>query len=346
MLKVFEAFAGIGSQTIALKRLNIDHEVIAISEIDKFAIKSYEALNGKVNNLGDISKIQIEDVPDHDLFTYSFPCQDISTAGKQKGFEVNSGSRSGLLWECQKIIKAKKPKFLLMENVAAITHTKNKDNLRIFLKWLSDQGYRNYYKILNVKDYRIPQNRRRFFCVSIRKDVNIDFKFPDKQELKYSVKDFVDYKNTNRRFFRNEHKKYFNQLKESDLKFSELGLFRDTKFNKIIILCDMTEIFNIKLFGFGSKYIYSIKGISPTITTFAYENHFWELKGGLFSIESFKLMGFTEEEFKKCNKVNSDTQLIKQAGNSIVINVLEAIFKSLFIDSQYLNTRENGTNER
>ena len=106
MIKVFEAFAGYGSQSLALERLNIPHEVVCISEIDKYAIKAYEALHGAVRNLGDISKINEFEVPEHDLFTYSFPCQDISVAGLQKG--ITESTRSGLLWECERIIKAKK----------------------------------------------------------------------------------------------------------------------------------------------------------------------------------------------------------------------------------------------
>lgn len=108
MLRVFEAFAGIGTQRMALRNLGIPHEVVAIAEIDKFAIKSYEAIHGPVNNLGDISKINPDNIPDHDLFTYSFPCQDISVAGKQAGLDIDSGTRSGLLWECQKVIATKK----------------------------------------------------------------------------------------------------------------------------------------------------------------------------------------------------------------------------------------------
>lgn len=109
MIKVFEAFSGYGSQSLALERLNIEHEVVCISEIDKYAIQAYEALHGPVKNLGDISKIKAENAPEHDLFTYSFPCQDISVAGNQKGL-IEGKTRSGLLWECERIIEAKKPK--------------------------------------------------------------------------------------------------------------------------------------------------------------------------------------------------------------------------------------------
>ena len=147
--------------------LGIEHEVVAIAEIDKYAVASYEAIHGDYPNLGDISKIDPNDIPNHDLFTYSFPCQDISVAGKQKGLDMDSGTRSGLLWECQKVIDAKKPKYLLMENVKNIVGKKHKHNFDKWLEWLEQQGYSNYWQVLNAKDYGVPQNRERVFCVSI-----------------------------------------------------------------------------------------------------------------------------------------------------------------------------------
>ena len=102
-IKVFEAFSGYGSQSMSLRNIKAPYEVVAISEIDKYSIKAYEALHGNTLNLGDISKIDIEDIPNHDLFTYSFPCQDLSVAGKQAG--LGKGTRSGLLYECARIIE-------------------------------------------------------------------------------------------------------------------------------------------------------------------------------------------------------------------------------------------------
>lgn len=166
-LKVFEAFAGVGSQRMALRNLGIPHEVVAIAEIEKFAIASYEAIHGKVNNLGDISTVATDEIPDHDIFTYSFPCQDISVEGKQAGLDVNSGTRSGILWECQKVISSKKPKYLLLENVKNLVGKRHKANFDLWLEWLSGQGYTNYWQVLNAKDYGIPQNRARVFVVSI-----------------------------------------------------------------------------------------------------------------------------------------------------------------------------------
>lgn len=101
-IRVIELFAGIGAQHQALKQANIPHDVVAISEIDPGAVRAYEAIHGKVNNLGDITKV--EHLPDCDLLTYSFPCQDLSVAGKRKGMAKGSGTRSGLLWEVERLL--------------------------------------------------------------------------------------------------------------------------------------------------------------------------------------------------------------------------------------------------
>lgn len=125
-LKVFTAFSGYDSQCMALDRMKINYELVGRSEIDKYAIMAHNAIypQYKDRNFGDISKIDWENVPDFDLFTYSFPCTDISIAGQQKGLEEGSGTRSGLLWECKKAIELKRPKYLLMENVKALIQKK------------------------------------------------------------------------------------------------------------------------------------------------------------------------------------------------------------------------------
>lgn len=171
-MKVFAAFAGYGSQELALKRYNIPFEHVGISEIDKYAIQGHEVLHGKVKNYGDVSKIDVEELPNMDLFTYSFPCQDISNAGKQRGFEKDSGTRSSLLWECERIIEAKKPMFLMMENVKNLVGKNNKPHFDKWLEVLESFGYNNYWKVINAKWCGVPQNRERVFCVSIRKDAD------------------------------------------------------------------------------------------------------------------------------------------------------------------------------
>lgn len=191
MIKVFEAFAGIGTQRMALKRAGIEHEVVGIAEIDKFAIKSYEAIHGETYNVGDISEVSKDDIPSHDLFTYSFPCQDISVAGKQGGLDKGSGTRSSLLWECNRVIETIKPKYLLMENVKNLVGKKHKPNFEKWLEHLEDLGYTNYWEVLNAKDYGIPQNRERVFVVSILGD-HQPYEFPKPVKLELRLKDVLE----------------------------------------------------------------------------------------------------------------------------------------------------------
>lgn len=193
-IRVFEAFAGYGSQSMALRRLGIDFEVVGISEIDKYAIQAYMAVHGDTPNYGDISKIDWSSVPDFDFLTYSFPCTDISTAGQQKGLAEGSGTRSSLLWECRKAIEAKRPKYLLMENVKNLVSKKFTPYLKEWIRFLEGQGYSNYTKVLNAKDFGVPQNRERVFMVSILGEVSFHFPKPFTLEkrLKYVLEKDVD----------------------------------------------------------------------------------------------------------------------------------------------------------
>lgn len=175
---------------MALKRLGIDFEVVGISEIDKYAIQAYNAVHGETRNYGDISKINWDDVPNFEFFTYSFPCTDISSAGQKKGLEEGSGTRSSLLWECKKAIEAKRPKYLMMENVKALTSKKFIPYLKMWLNYLSKLGYSNYTQVLNAKDYGVPQNRDRVFVVSVLGDES--YTFPSPFELKLRLKDVLE----------------------------------------------------------------------------------------------------------------------------------------------------------
>lgn len=179
-LKVFTAFSGYDSQCMALDRLGIDYELVGWSEIDKYAIMAHNAVfpQYKNRNFGDISKIDWGNVPNFDLFTYSFPCTDISSAGQQKGLEEGSGTRSGLLWECKKAIELKRPKYLLMENVKALAQKKFLPYLHKWHLFLTQMGYTNFTQILNSKNFGVPQNRERIFMISILGDAWFDFPKP------------------------------------------------------------------------------------------------------------------------------------------------------------------------
>lgn len=201
-LKVATAFSGYDSQKMALERLHnafpdFCFELVAWSEIDENAIAAHNAIfpEDKSKNLGDISKIDWAKAPDFDLFTYSFPCQDISASGKQRGFEEGTGTRSSLLWECKKTIEAKKPRYLMMENVKALVSAKFLPFLRQWQSWLHGQGYENFTQILNACDYEVPQNRERVFMISIlRTDSNPypSYYFPKKLKLEKRIKHILE----------------------------------------------------------------------------------------------------------------------------------------------------------
>lgn len=196
-------FSGYDSQCLALDRLkeqhpDFDYELLCWSEIDKYAIQAHNLIYPQWadRNLGDVSKIDWERHPeckDCDILTYSFPCTDISAAGRQAGFEQGSGTRSGLLWECEKAIKVLRPKYLLMENVKALV---SKKFMPYFQEWISlvddELGYKSYWKILNATDFGIPQNRERVFMISIRGDIMRDYDFPEPFPLTKTLDDVLE----------------------------------------------------------------------------------------------------------------------------------------------------------
>ena len=195
-LRVFEAFAGYGSQAMALNRVKeenpeFDYKVVGISEIDKYALQAYEAVHGHCPNFGDICVIDWNQVPDFDLFTYSFPCTDISNAGKQAGLSEGSGTRSGLLWECRRAIEIKRPKYLLMENVKALVGKKFIGEFEKWLAELAEFGYVSYWEVMNAKNFGVPQNRERVFCLSVLGE-HEPFEFPKEEELNKRLKDVLE----------------------------------------------------------------------------------------------------------------------------------------------------------
>jgi len=182
---------------MALKRAGIRFIHVAVSEIDKYAYAAYCAIHGDTPNLGDIRKIK--HLPECDLLTYSFPCQDISIAGNGKGFSEGSDTRSGLLWEVKRLLLDMKergclPNILLMENVDAIVNSKNVRNFNLWIRFLSDMGYTSSWKILNAKDFDIPQNRARCYMVSCLDGTHFEFpkEIPKIRHLKDVLEDDVD----------------------------------------------------------------------------------------------------------------------------------------------------------
>ena len=375
-LTVNELFAGIGAVRKALINQNIPHEIVGISEIDKYAIKSYEAMYGKTRNYGDISKVERLDYAD--LWTYGFPCQDISLAGDMKGI-VREETRSGLLHEVERLLEVAKeegtlPKFLIMENVKNLVSKKFIGDFQRWIDKLSDLGYTTEWKVLIASDYGIPQRRERVFAVSVRKDKG-GYSFPEPMLLEKKFRDLLEEEVEGKYFLRKEMFEYFerhsrecgdNFIQEKTC--NQVGMLVGDKWAKQherssrvwgtdslcptlttctgggqevkIIVQEATkkgydidekgDSIDIAYINQNKRRARVDKERAHTITTSPQIGTLTD--HGVRKLtprECFRLMGFSDGDFNKAQAVCSDTQLYKQAGNSIVVQVLEGILKNL-----------------
>lgn len=197
-IRLIELFGGISCQAQALLNLGVDFENYRYCDFDKYACQSHNEIMGTNDKPSDITKWKGEDlgICDTDkycyIMTYSFPCTDLSTAGKMAGMEKGSGTRSGLLWEVERLLKEcnELPQVLLMENVPQVHGKKNKASFDEWCQFLESLGYKNYWKDLNAKDYGVPQSRNRCFMVSLLGDYS--YQFPKPIELKLKLQDLLE----------------------------------------------------------------------------------------------------------------------------------------------------------
>lgn len=220
-LRVFEAFSGYGSQSLAFKYLQDLHpdfafEVVGISDIEESAVTAYHLIHGAhIRNYGDITKIDWSQVPDFDFISWSSPCTDFSMAGLRLGGEEGSGTRSSLIFQERRMLEAKHPKYVMLENVKGLL---TKTMLPCFLKYLSDLesfGYKNFWKVLNAKDYGVPQNRERVFVISIlrdEQDPEPQYTFPSPIPLSSTVEDVVEDEVDEKYYLKAEHVNKFISL--------------------------------------------------------------------------------------------------------------------------------------
>jgi DNA (cytosine-5)-methyltransferase 1 len=498
-IRLIELFAGIGSQAKALQNIGANFEHYRVIEFDEYAIASYNAIHDTNFAPLDITKITAKDLgivetDKYDyIMTYSFPCQDLSTAGKRKGMKKGSGTRSGLLWEVEYLLsdlcgfkehrvppgnskylsiaewvddynydidKSKLPQILLMENVPQVIGEKNLKDFREWQLFLEKLGYSSYFKLLNAKDYEIPQNRNRCFMVSILGDYY--YEFPRKRKLKLRLKDMLEDEVDENYYLSDKMKAHLMDMTDRngfvrgekfkphtlDSKYAytittnagskatdnfiilpektkkgyavaDIGdgvyinrphqkrgcvqkgmiqtiktspndvgvVVEDTRNLKEKLADDLIESGTVKggeiinhSYTNSKKnpnsrleledFVETRDGIVPTLTTrpdtlgvvqqvrslefpkiLDDRDKGWGIKisdvcptqranrSGLKCIEKdlrirkltpkecWRLMGFDDEDFEKARKVNSDAQLYKQAGNSIVVKVLERIFE-------------------
>lgn len=271
IVKVGTFFSGIGSPEKALERLKNekfidDYSVEFFSEIDKHAIKSYCAIHDvdESLNLGSITDIKGENLPYCDLWIGGFPCQDISCAGKMRGFDFESSTRSSLGWEMIRLLREvkEKPKYVIFENVAMIKSKKFKDTLELFKSDLIDLGYTLYDELLCATDYEIPQTRTRYFLVAILNNQK-EFIFPDKLESNLKLKDFLEqevdekYYLTDSNYNEKGNKRIFKNKNKDDIEY-------EVDMNKYLIggVCGIDKHTKFAI----SSRLFSIYGNSPTLT--------------------------------------------------------------------------------
>ena len=342
IIKVGTFFSGIGSPEKALEKLKkegyiTDYNLEFFSEIDKNAIKSYCAIHNidEKLNLGNITEIKGKLLPYCDLWIGGFPCQDISCAGKMKGFDYEKNTRSSLGWEMIRLLNEvyNKPKYVIFENVSSITSKRFKTTLELFKNDLINLGYKLYDKVLSATDFEIPQTRKRYFLIAIL-DENKTFKFPKVIESNIKLKDILEndvsekYYLTDENYIKKNNKIIFKNKKNSNILYEvnidkyhtggNCGVDKHSKFNL-------------------SSRIFSDLGYAPTMTACntADNSKFVECKENKIRIrkltakETWRLMGFDDKDFELANKVCCDTSLYHQAGNSIVVNVIYEILKKL-----------------
>jgi len=311
-IRLFDAFTGYGGASFGLKKANIPFEVVGYSEIDKFAIKLYELNHKNVKNFGDITKIKPEDLPDFDFFTGGFPCQTFSSIGKGEG-ELDP--RGTLFYDIIRICEVKKPTFVLLENVKGLTTNSHRPTFKKIireLKRIYGKG-QVQWKILNSKDYGIPQNRERVWIFATTKKIPFGWNFePTKKPLTKFVKDFVEQK---------PDKKYYLNQKQTKKLTEKTGV-----------------TFKVKETSCFDRYNQKIRkdGICMTIT----EPHHNTMRivepktnghdkvRKMTEKEHFRFMGF------KDNEIDLDgfsyQQLCKCAGNGWDVNLVSKIMKKIY----------------
>ena len=319
MLKVLELFAGIGACSKALTNLGVEHEIVDAVEVDPYAVKSFNAVHGTNFEPQDITKWD-KDI-DVDLIMHGSPCQDFSSAGLQKGGDKDSGTRSSLMYETLRIVEKLKPKYVIWENVKNLLSKKHIHNFENYIRQMELLGYNSTYRVLNAKDYGVPQSRERVFTVSIRKDLPYNFHFPAPLPAK-KLTDILE--------------------PEVDASFYKMTPLQqevwDRAFEKKLIepndaieytysnarLKEIEQGF-IKKQNRADNTIMSTLKTNPDQIGIVIEGAARKLTPK----ECWRLMGFADEDYERAAKVCSEKQLYKQAGNSIVVDVLYNIFKEL-----------------
>ena len=379
-LKVFEAFAGVGSQSMALRNIGIDYEVVGISEVDRYAIMSYWAIhhNGKIEydytnttkkeileeiankniaynfstykseipkndnkliklynahkvikNYGDIRLINENELPIFDLFTYSFPCKNISTSGKQDGLKEGSNTQSSLIWECRRIIKSKRPKYLMMENVKNLVGEKHKPFFDLWCKELEDMGYNNYWKVLNGKYFSVPQNRERVIMISILKEYDKGYEMPTTDKLPMKcIKDILT-NDVDEELYLNK-KFILNNNCSNNKEIIISARLEDNRSDRSRIVNTNGIMYTLDSMNGGAREPKILVNKNDNINVYSVSGY---MIRKLSPLECWRLMGYSDEDFIKARDMGelSNSKLYERAGRGIVVPMLEKVFEELLL---------------
>ena len=323
-IRLVELFAGIGAQRMAMIQGGIPHEVVGISEVDRHALRSYEAIYGDCPNLGDIT--EVADIPDADVVVYSFPCQSLSVAGRREGMAEGSGTSSSLVWEVARLLRRKAesgrlPGWLLMENVPAVLWESNRDQFRSWMAFLESLGYASRYAVLNAKDFGVPQNRARAFVLSHLGAVP---RLPEGRGSGVVLGDVLEdgvpdrYVHPTARFVPKATGDHADVDRHPD-GCLRVGTAEGINGHDIL------------------RAVYSPRGLGPTVVANSGGNTMPKIPHGdgrvrrLTPRECWRLQGFPDWAFDRARDAGtSDSQLYRQAGNSIAVPVLTELFRTVY----------------
>lgn len=321
MIRLFSTFTGIGWFELWLQRAGVDLDIVWYSEIDKYAIDTYNS-HFTAPNFWDISKIDISNMPDFDLLTWWFPCQDVSVAGKQS----LEWGRTVLVEYLLQMLEVKKPKNFIFENVKGLLSKKFDVFFKSILQRIEEAGYNFTYKVLNTKEHWVPQNRQRVFIIWQHKDYGeFNYQRPQPQELMVFLKDILEEEVDEKYYLSNEA---FEKLKvfESNWRTEELELASRAlttmqwwhRQPKIIA----TQLWNSDKFGNSTKE-------DGTAYTLRSSNCNWVIQPQrirkLTPIECERL-----QDFEDNRTIGSNTQRYKQCWNAVSVNVIEKIMRNLY----------------
>lgn len=331
--RFIDLFAGIGG--IRLGAQKNGGKCVFSSEFDSFAQNTYSYNHGEYP-FGDITKIQENNIPDHDLLLAGFPCQPFSYSGRCEGFEDKT--RGTLFFDVLRILERKKPKFALLENVKGFKSHNKGETMFIALKALEEAGYYPHWTILNSYDYGVPQYRERWYCVAVRKDLDIKkFDFPDLKDRKTKLKDIININDDDislslNKFEKERIKFHFdnyknqervqhdNSMYEAHTKKGRHGVYSFLKADGSLRF----HVGDVAKTQIQEAFYACMETYAPTIIANRVPK-LWDIQRKLSVIESLRLQGFPDEFNFRVSKA----QAYKQLGNSVTVNVVQSIIENI-----------------